>query len=766
MSKFILKLWNISIRYQLLFGVGIVLFILIVLFSFTIIKEHSDFLQAQGVKQAKNRITMLAANSKLWVMSNDYVGLEEVINNFTIYDDLIFASIINMDGKVVAHTNHSLIGKYVSDEKSLSYLRELSSSTLRHANEMKTFARNKYFIDVVLPIHHKDDHIGWAHLRNNQKERHEIINQTIGQGILFVIVALFIGFLFSYFTANSLTGKLISLIGTIKKIRSGNRNERAVEEGVSEVNQLSHEFNQMLDTLNRNELKLENTRDELSEDIKKRVQVEKEIRHLNENLETIVDNRTKELVVLKNRAESANKSKSIFLSNMSHELRTPLNAILGFSQLMSDDPNVTILQKKNLNIISKSGSHLLSLINDVLDMSKIEADRMSLNESDIDLYKIIDDVSDMVSIKAEDKNLTFRLDLDDDLVHYIYIDDKKLRQILINIINNSIKYTDDGFVSLCIKSILDEKDNLSHITFEIKDSGRGMSEDELKNVFDPFVQVSSSHGITEGTGLGLAITQHLLKLMKADISVESKPKEGTTFRFTIPAKVASAIKVEVNPIVKKVIGIDKSSPTFKILIVEDQKDNRLLLHSLLDSVGFDVYEAVNGKEAIEKFREIHPDFIWMDMRMPVMSGYDATKEIRKLSEDVIIVAITASVFHEEKQSIMDAGCNDLVHKPYKNDEIFSAMQKYLDITFVFEEITTKESIKIGKLSQNQIDNIPNEILKTLKEALISLNPDTIIEQIEIIRKTVPDVADNILILADNYEYDTILKLIENGSKNE
>jgi len=759
MSKFISNLWNKSIRYQLVFGVGVVFIVLISLFISVIVKEHSDFLHEEGLEDAKKRGLMLASNSKVWVMSNDYIGLEEVIDNFTIYDDLVFASVINMDGKVVSHTNHEVIGKFISDEPSISYLKNLQTNT---TNDIKLFLDNRHFIDIALPINHNNNHIGWVHLRTNQDARNDIIDKTINKSIVFILVALLIAISFAFFTANSLTKQLLKLIDTMQKIRHGRKDERAIENGVTEVVKLSREFNKMLGTLNINEKKLEYARDDLQKDILERKKVEKKIRHLNENLELIVENRTKELVTEKNRAQAANKSKSVFLSNMSHELRTPLNAVLGFSHLIIDAPDTTKLQKKNLDIIIKSGTHLLSLINDILDMSKIEADRMKLNEVGTDLYKTIGDISDMVRLKVDNKNLKFSLEMDDSLVRYINIDDRKLRQILINIINNSIKYTDDGYISLRVKSS-SENIEMATVTFEIEDSGRGMSEEELKSVFDPFVQVSSSHGITEGTGLGLTIAHSFLKLMNADVNVKSKVKHGTTFSFSIIVNVANSSDIIAETIHKKVIGIEQSSKTFKMLIVEDQKENRLLLHSILDSVGFDVYEAVNGEEAVKQFSVVHPDLIWMDMRMPIMDGYEATQKIRRLSEDVIIIALTASVFYEERQSIMDVGCNELVHKPYSSSEIFNVIEKYLDVSFLLEETDSEEDLKKLDFNKDQIEEIPSLELEALRRALITLNPDSILEQIKIIKKSSPIVADNILVLADNYEYDAILKLLEDGN---
>ncbi|MEA1916022.1 MAG: ATP-binding protein [Campylobacterota bacterium] len=758
MMKHILNFWNYSIRYQLIVGTGVLLALIIVTFTYYTVTREANFLNDQAIKTAQNRCKMLAASSKTWVMSSDYVGLEEVINNFKIYDDLIFASIINLDGKIVADTQQNNIGKYVNDKRSVDYLKNSVLSDSVNKESMKILHQTSNYLDVAFKITFETEAIGWVHLRISQKSYKQMIENNIFRSILFIVIFLIVGFVSSYIIINSFTDKLQKLIDIMKQIRSGNRRVKSPENGVLEIKQISHEFNLMVETLNQNNLRLEKSEDDLKADITKRVKVEKDIRDLNENLEQIVTKRTKEVTIQMDKAQEANKSKSVFLANMSHELRTPLNAILGFSQLMSDSTYVNPSQKEYLEIINKSGSHLLSLINDILDMSKIEAGKIELNEGNIDLHNLLNDVSSMIKIKADSEDLQFIIEYDENLVKYVRLDEKKLRQILINILGNAIKYTDNGGVSFRIKSTC--KDKNCSITFEIEDSGRGMNEDELKKVFEPFIQVSSSNGVSEGTGLGLAITHRFLKLMGAYIDVKSEPNHGTLFKFTINVDLVEHIDVEERVIDKKVIGMKEHDPKLKILMVEDQKENRLLLRNILENVGFVVFEAINGKDGVEKFIEVKPDFIWMDMRMPIMDGYEATQKIREIDKNIPIIALTASAFEDQHEKILQTGCNTLVHKPYQQNEIYETMQKYLDVEYIFQEYVKDGSETHSTLTKEMLHSIPKEMLDSLKEALIELNPDSIMQHISAIKDIAPNEATNMMSLASNYDYDLLLKLLE------
>lgn len=415
-------------------------------------------------------------------------------------------------------------------------------------------------------------------------------------------------------------------------------------------------------------------------------------------------------------AEAANRAKSVFLSTMSHELRTPLNAILGFSNLMLNDPAVTAEQRANLDIINRSGGHLLSLINDVLDMAKIEAGRIVLESKSLDLGVLVRDITDMLSKRAEEKGLQLFLDQSSEFPRFIKSDKEKLRQVIVNLVSNAVKYTNHGSVTLRLAAR--PEGDMLRLIIEVEDSGVGISKADQERIFEPFVQVGKS-ATHKGTGLGLSIVREYVKLMGGNIEVESTPDIGSLFRVSLPVhRVEDADLMSAESVPGEVIGLEPGQPDYRILIVEDQLENQLLLQRLLNDAGFTVKLARNGAEGVEMFQSYHPHFIWMDRRMPVMDGLEATQCIRTMhgGKEVKIVAVTASAFIEQREEMIAAGLDDFVRKPYRPAEIFDCMTRHLGVRFIHKQDAQVEAD--AALSTTALANLSEAMRRELADGLI------------------------------------------------
>ena len=497
------------------------------------------------------------------------------------------------------------------------------------------------------------------------------INANTRSTIMLCLLALGVAIASGFYTSRWITRPILQLNQASEAIAGGELDQKVDEKfKVDELSVLAQSFNRMAGQLRSSFTALAET---------------------NAELENRVRERTTELEEAKEVADSANQAKSEFLANMSHELRTPLNGILGYAQILQQSRSIEGKEKKGVDIINQCGTHLLTLINDILDLSKIEARKMELHPVELHFPSFVQGVVEICQIKAEQKGIDFIYEPDPNLPMGVEADEKMLRQVLMNLLSNAIKFTEKGSVKLLVQKQLanSSSDSTKHrIRFEVEDSGIGMNPKDIEKIFLPFEQVGSVKKQAEGTGLGLAISQKIVGMMGGNLEATSQLNKGTTFWFEIELKETTqwSETTRLAGLLGKVIGFQGTKR--KILVVDDRWENSSVVVNLLEPLGFEMMEAENGEEGLNKAIEWQPNLIITDLAMPVMDGHEMLDHLRKSAEiasDLVVIVSSASVFESDRQKSLDAGANDFLPKPIQKEVLLQSLQKHLNLKWIYEE---------------------------------------------------------------------------------
>lgn len=460
-------------------------------------------------------------------------------------------------------------------------------------------------------------------------------------------------------------------------------------------------------------------------------------------------------------AEKANSSKSIFLSNMSHEIRTPLNAILGYTQLMQLEKSFPEELKEYLDAIDGSGRHLLSVINNILEISKIEAGKVQINEESFNLPNMLKEIDAMFRIKIDETRILFNISKQKNIPDFLHSDQVKIRQVIINLIGNAVKFTERGSITLTITEQSRRRDTV-RLRFEVKDTGIGIPKEKLNSIFDPFEQVEGKNEQKEGTGLGLAISRMYVKLLGGDISATSTEDEGSSFVFEIDLKIDTSTKEE-NYNGKEILSIANTEKARTIMVVDDIKSNRDIVSRMLKSVGFLTVEAVDGEAAVRIFNEYHPDLVLMDIKMNGMDGLEALKRIRAQDRNLKtpIVMVSAYSLKEFENDAINSGADAYITKPFRREEVLNLLGKLLGIKYNYR-ITESISEKLDEQNidySGRVKILADKVKSDIKEALELGDIDKLMELIKIIEQRDSVLAQKLKELADEFNYDMLKAII-------
>ncbi|MGK7915652.1 MAG: ATP-binding protein [Prochloraceae cyanobacterium] len=717
--------------------------------SVSIYRNHQIFRQELEQQAEVLLNTLIIATTDSLYFGNVEL-LADIIDELAIQDTVLASRAYHHDGRIIADTT-------IQEQHAFSLTADpLGKKILRHQTTMFDWKSDRLLAGKPIILGNKA--IGAIAVELSIESIHQKNLAERNQNLILALILGSIGAVISLGLSKSITEPLIKITQATEYLTQGDLESYIEVNTNDELAILAKAFNTMTAQLKQ---VINNLQQSQQFAAQKAMQLE----------ETL-----KELQQAKEKAETANHAKTQFLSNMSHELRTPLNGILGYVQILQRDRNLTLQQTKGLNIIYDSGNHLLTLINDILDLSKIEVGKLNLVATDIHLKNFIHGIVGIMAMQAKVKDLQFQYQTQSPLPIAIQADEKRLRQILLNLLGNAIKFTDRGTVTLQINLVqLDREEEHKKVQqktlrWEVTDTGIGMNSQQIAKIFQPFEQVGDLKRQDGGTGLGLTITQHLVELMGGKLQVTSKLGKGSTFWFETTFPVIEQIpaqKLLTKP--RRILGYQGQRR--QILIVDDKEDNRLVLQNMLEPLGFGVTLAENGQQEIELAQQIEPDCILTDLIMPIKTGLEAVQAIRKIPrfENIIIISISASVLDKNRQQSQIAGCDAFLPKPVDESQLLALLEKYLQLNWIYEEIDEYDSPDLLTAATDTLIIPPPEEIEILHQLAMLGSMKKIRERaiyLEKLDEKYAPLAAKLQDLAQGFQEKAIVNLVEQYTTQE